>query len=50
VAEEKFRLADGTIRQRDLALIGQDQIPLIAWEPNIQLLVAKTGSGPPNLT
>ena len=36
VAEEKFRLADGTIRQPDLALIGQGQIPLIAWEPNIQ--------------
>lgn len=36
VAEEKFRLADGTIRQPDLALVGKDQIPSIAWEPNIQ--------------
>jgi Uma2 family endonuclease len=41
VAEEKFRLADGTIRQPDLALVGKDQIPSIAWEPNIQPFAPK---------
>lgn len=41
VAEEKFRLADGTIRQPDIALVGLDQRPLIAWEPNIQPFAPK---------